>query len=113
MINNAKVKVKNEFVGKSIRVILKPTKNAVGSEETIAQEGTGFLDLLSPDASLVIHPPDGIDLKDCWIKVDAAVNLDINYSRSDSTWTFKIAPNELEPETPTTINISAGDIKPG
>jgi hypothetical protein len=114
MINNARVEVKNAFSdkSKSIRVVRKPTKKASDFDKTLAQNGNEVIDLLSPDVLLVIHAPKGVDLRKCWLKVDSAVDLDISYSRSKSTWTFKIAPNNLNPNTPTTVNISAGDIQP-
>lgn len=114
MINNARVNVKNVFSdkSKSIRLVRKPTKEASDFDKTLARNGNEFIDLLSPDVFLVIHAPGGMDLKECWLKVDAAVDLEIAYSRSNSTWTFKIAPNKLDPDTPTTVNISVGDIQP-
>ena len=113
MISNAKVLVKNVFTeDKSFRVVRKPTENTIDFDQMLAKGSDEFIDLLSPDVLLVIHAPEGMDLKKCEIKVDAGVDLDVDYSRSDSTWTFKIAPNNLDPETPTTVNISVGDIEP-
>lgn len=112
MINNAIVKVKNASKDKSIRVVRKPTANTTDYDKTLTAKSQENIDLLSTDVVLVIHSPGGMDLKECWLKVDAAVDLEIGYSRSNSAWTFKIAPNNLDPEVPTTVNISAGDIEP-
>lgn len=114
MINNARVSVKNAFLdkSKSIRVVRKPTKKTSDFDKTLAQNGNEVIDLLSPAVLLEIHAPAGMDLRECWLKVDSAVDLEIGYSRSNSTWAFKIAPNKQDPETPTTVNISVGDIQP-
>lgn len=112
MINNARVKVINAFPDKSIRVLRKPTKSTSDFKKSLKKNSFEIIDLQSLNVSLVIHAPDKMDIKKCQMQVDAAVDLEVHYSRSDSTWTFKIAPNDLEPEIPTTVNISVGDIQP-
>ena len=112
MINNARVKVESFFAGKSIRVVRKPTARTSDFEATLTGQNHKFIDLQSTAVALEIHAPGGVDLKKCWLKVDSAVDLEVVYSRSKSTWTFKITPNTLDPEVPTTVNISVGDIEP-
>ena len=112
MINNARVKVESFFAGKSIRLTRMPTEKTRDFDETLTGHGHKFVDLQSTAVSLVIQAPEGVDLKECWLKVKAAVDLEVVYSRSKSTWTFKIAPNTLDPEIPTTVNISVGNVEP-
>ncbi len=110
MANRAEVLVKNLFSGESVRVLRKPAPETVDFDEPVDGGGEQQVSLLSPDVSLVIEAPPGKDLKLCQFKVDAAVDLEVIKSRTDSLWSVKIVPNELDPETPTTVNISIGDI---
>jgi hypothetical protein len=113
MINNAIVTVQNQSKDKTLRVVRKPKANSDADlDKTLAVNGRESIDLLSTDVELVIHSPGGLDLKKCWIKVYTGVDLDLRHSRTDSAWIFKIIPNDLDPDVPTTVNISVGSIEP-
>jgi hypothetical protein len=111
MANTAEVLVKNVFTGDSIRVIRKPTPNDVDLDKTVAANDQQQVNLQSPDVLLVIEAPTGKDIKTCQLKVDAAVDLEVIASRTNSYWTVKIVPNEIPPDIPTTVNISLGDVE--
>jgi hypothetical protein len=61
------------------------------------------------ETSLVIKAPPGTDLKECWVKVRADVDLSIVLSRSNAYWAFKIIPGSSPPEAPTTVNVTIGE----
>ena len=114
MANYADVLVKNEIKNesKSINVTRKLQNGTVDFSTVISQGGQEQINLASPEVSMVIDVLEGLDLKEYWVSVKAAVDLETIYSRTNSNWTFKIIPNELEPDIPTTVNISLGDIEP-
>ncbi len=71
-----------------------------GEEEMVPVQGT--------DVSLVIEAPGGIDIKECFLRSRAEVDLGVLVSRTDSHWKINIVPNDLEPEAPTTVNVKIG-----
>jgi hypothetical protein len=71
-----------------------------GEEERVPVQGT--------DVSLVIEAPSGVDIKECFLRSRAEVDLAVLVSRTDSHWKINIAPNDLEPEAPTTVNVNIG-----
>ena len=71
-----------------------------GKEERVPIQGT--------DVSLVIEAPAGVDIKECFLKSKAEVDLALLYSMTDPHWKINIAPNDLEPEAPTTVNVNIG-----
>ena len=114
MANYADVLVKNRIKNevKSINVTRKLPDGTTGYHTVLSQGGQEEINLQSTDVSLVIDVIDGLDTKEYWVTVKAAVDLETVYSRTNKNWTFKIIPNELEPEIPTTVNITIGDIEP-
>jgi len=104
--------VKNEITGKSIDVTRKLQDGTPDYNTVLSAGAQEQINLASTDVSLVIDAPGETDAKLYWVKVDAAVDAETIYSRTKSNWTFRIIPNTLEPEIPTTFNISIGDIEP-
>ena len=72
-----------------------------GNTEKVPIQGT--------DVSLVIEAPGGIDIKECFLRSRAEVDLAVLFSRTDSHWKINIVPNDLEPEAPTTVNVNVGE----
>ena len=72
-----------------------------GKTERVPVQGT--------DVSLVIEAPAGIDIKECFLRSRAEVDLTVLFSRTDSHWEINIVPNDLEPEAPTTVNVNVGE----
>lgn len=113
MANEAEVNVKNVFTGsETINVKVKEQDDSISKDTDIAQNGEGSFQLLSTDVKLVITAPAGMDIRDCLLKVKTDVDLDVVHSRTDSNWTFKIIPNSLPPDQPTTVGVSVGQGEP-
>ena len=68
--------------------------------------------LAGTDVSLVIHAPEGVDIKDYPLGVRTGLDLAVSHSRTDSRWTIQIVPNDLPPEVPTTVNVNVGENPP-
>lgn len=112
MVNNAVVQLKNNFPGESIHVLRKPGEEVIDLDLMLTPQGTETIDLQSLDVLLEVHGPEGLDLKEYQFTIGSSVDLDISYSREHSRLTFKIAPNDVDPDIPTTVNISIGDARP-
>lgn len=108
MADQADVYVKNKLTN-DIHVARKLSNGSIDVEETISNGNTEQINLGSTDVSLLITPPGGTDIKDCYICVRPDVDLDVKCSRTDSKWTLKILPNSLPPEAPTTVNVTIGE----
>lgn len=63
---------------------------------------------LNPQESLIINLPSGKDTSEWPLGVRTSIT-DLTVSCSETSWTIKIVPNDLEGEVPTTVNINAGD----
>jgi hypothetical protein len=112
MANQADVNVKNVFSDKTINVKRKLQDGSIDLEVNIAQNSEEQVQLPSPDVSLIISAPDGMDLCDCLLKAKTDVDLETKHSRTDGNWTFNIIPNQLPPDTPTTMNVTVGHDEP-
>jgi len=114
MADRADVTVTNVFpeTGNSINVARK-VEETIDFETTIPVNGEEMINLPGPEASLIIHAPDGVDIKERKIHVHSDVDLAVTCSRTASTWTLAIIQNDLPPDVPTTINVSVGDLEPG
>jgi hypothetical protein len=107
MANQADVIIKNNFANVGGIKVLKLKETA-----TIADGSNERIPLPGPEVALVIQAPEGKDTKFCMLKVQSDVDLSVTASRTNSTWTLQIIPNELPPDVPTTVNVSVGDDEP-
>jgi len=111
MANKADVIVRNVFFDsvQVVRTVPDGTNDLDVSLDMGVQEK-----IILPDTetALSILAPDGLDVKEAPIKVKSDVDLNVSHSRTNSSWTFKIEPNDLPPDTPTSVNITLGDTEP-
>ncbi len=115
MANRADVYVKNKLTGSiqgNINVIRKLPDGSSDLDVTITYGNEEMVHLSTPDVSLLIYAPQGVDTRDCPVKVKSDVDLAVACSRTDSNWTMNIVPNELGPITPTTVNVDLGEDEP-
>jgi len=112
MAEQADVFVKNLFED-DINVIRKLPDGATDMNSTVSKGEEDRFYLAGTDVSLTIGVPKGVDLKGHPIMVRSDVDLAVLCSRTDSNWTIQIVPNDLSPDTPTTVNITAGGTEPG
>jgi hypothetical protein len=113
MANKADVTVKNTMKDQAeIKAFRKLQDGSSDLDTTIAYHKDHQIHLPTPDESLVISAPDGKETKDYFVIMKSDVDMEIVYSRSKANWTFKIIPNELPPDTPTTVNVEIGDKEP-
>ncbi len=113
MANKADVNVKNVF-NTNVMLHLKRQLQDGSSdlEINVAQGEVKMVQLPDPNVSMVIQAPEGMDLRDCLIKVKSDVDLDVQHSRTLSYWTLKIIPNDLPPDVPTSVNVVIGQDEP-
>ncbi len=111
MANRADVLVKNMFTG-GIQVIRKLVDGISDLEMTLEKGNQEKIYLPGPEVELVIKAPAALDIKESFTKVKSDVDLTISHSRTHSSWTFKIEPNDLPPDSPATVNITIGDDEP-
>ena len=108
MIEQADVFVNNLF-GNDVNVARKLPNGSTDYETTITAGANERIPVQGTEASLVISLPTQVqDLKTCPIKVKKDVDLAVSCSRTDRCWTLQILPNNLNPEVPTTVNVSVG-----
>jgi hypothetical protein len=113
MANNADVNVENVFSNAVTINVKRVLQNGASDrEDNIVQNEAKQVPLPSPDVKLVIQVPEGMDLRNCVLKVKADVDLETKHSRTDSNWTLKIIPNDLPPDVPTTVNVTVGQDEP-
>ena len=112
MADRADVFVKNVLAG-NINVIRKLPDGSSDLEVTIANGNEEQIHLASPEVSLLINAPKRVDTKDCPFNVKSDVDLAVSCSRTHSNWTVQIVPNDLPPDSPTTVNVTVGEIAPG
>ncbi len=111
MANQAYVYVRNTLEG-GITASRRLPDASEASITNVGKEVKEKLTLLGPDEWIVIRAPEGMDTRNCFLKVRADVDLETVHSRSDSMWTIKIVPNRLPPDAPTTVNVTAGNDEP-
>jgi hypothetical protein len=112
MAEKADFIVKNLLTG-DINVIRKLANGSSDLEVTITNGNEEQINLDGLDVSLLIEAPGGVDTKDCPFNVKSDVDLSVSCSRTDSNWAVQIAPNDLPPDVPTTVNVNIGEIQPG
>lgn len=113
MANNADVTIKNVFTSDvTVNVKRCLPGGTVDLEVNIAQNEAEQVQLPSPDVSLVITVPGGMDLRNCLLKVRTDTDVEAVHSRTNGNWTLKIIPNNIPPDAPTTMNVSVGQDEP-
>jgi hypothetical protein len=112
MANQAEVVVRNKFYVGGLQVQRMVKGSPVDYNTTIAIGQNEGIPLQSPDVQLVINTPQGKDGKECFLRLRSSVDMSVTFSRTQSTWTFQIIPNELPADIPTTTNISVGEDEP-
>lgn len=104
MADRADAYVKNGLTD-NINVIRKLPDGSNDFEVTVKSAAEEMVPLLSPEVSLVINAPTGIDIKGYPVKIKSDVDLAVTCSRTHSNWAIKIIPNDLPPDSPTTLNV--------
>ncbi|MCP5104346.1 MAG: hypothetical protein GY950_13240 [bacterium] len=112
MADRADVNVKN-VLADDINVIRKLPDGSSDINAVIANGNEEQIHLPGPEVSLQINAPVGMDTNTCPLKVISDVDLAVSHSRTSALWTMRIESNELPPETPTTVNVTVGEIGPG
>jgi hypothetical protein len=112
MAEQADVYISNTVKKKRIQVIRNVIEGREESAVAITDGDQEQFYLAGTDVSLTIRAPEGMDTKECVFSVQSDIDLSVLCSRSDSSWTIKMVPNELPPDTPTTVNVNVGEIEP-
>ena len=113
MINQADVNVKNAFTNDvtiNLKRLLKD--ETVDLQDTIPQGELKNVNLADTDVRLELTLPEEIDLRDCLLKIKTDVDINTICSRTNHSWTIRIIPNDLPPDTPTTVNVTVGQDEP-
>jgi hypothetical protein len=108
MANRADVVVKN-VSNKGVQVVRKLVEGVSDLEIALEKGTLERIHLPGPEVVLIIQAPSDIDTKDSLVKVRSDVDLTVAFSRTHSTWTFKIEPNDLPPDAPASVNVTIGD----
>ncbi len=109
MIEQADCYVRNNLVSGSIVASRKLPNCSTDYETTIAPGNEERIPLQSLEVYLAISAPADVqDLKTCPIKVKSEVDVSTLCSRTHRYWKLQIAPNNLSPTAPTTVNVSVG-----
>ena len=106
MAEQADVQVKNMIAGTITVTRMLPG----GPQNTTIENGSvESFPALNPEESLIVNVPAGGDTSEWPLGLKTSIT-DLTVSCSTDSWTIKIVPNDLEGETPTTVNITAGDV---
>ena len=108
MIEQADFYVNNSFQ-MAVQVSRKLPDGSTDLNVGVDPGNTRKVPIQGTDVSLVIEAPSGIDIKECFLRSRAEVDLAVLFSRTDSYWKINIVPNDLEPEAPTTVNVNVGE----
>ena len=108
MIEQADFYVNNSF-DTAVQVSRKLADGSTDLNVSVDAGNTEKVPLQGTDVSLVIGAPAGFDIKECFLRSRAEVDLAVLVSRTDSHWKINIVPNDLEPEAPTTVNVNVGE----
>jgi hypothetical protein len=109
VIEQADFLVKNSFKTAAVQVSRRPADGSTDFSVGIDPGNTERVPVQGTDVSLVIEAPVGFDIKDCFLRSRAEVDLAVLVSRTGSHWKINIVPNDLEPEAPTTVNVNVGE----
>jgi hypothetical protein len=113
MANNADVTVKNVFSDNvTVNVKRRLQNGTIDQEVDIAQDEAKQVHLPSTEVALVVTVPEGMNLRDCFLKVKTDVDVETIHSRTEGNWTLKIIPNDIPPDAPTTMNVTVGRDEP-
>jgi hypothetical protein len=105
MAVQADVHVKNMIPGQITVTRIRPG----GPEDTTIDNGSVEpFPALNPQESLIINVPEGKDMSEYPLGIRTSIT-DLKVSCSPNQWTVNIFANDLDPDVPTTVNITAGD----
>jgi hypothetical protein len=113
MANQADVNVKNVFndnVTINVKRVLQG--GTCDLEVNIAKGEAQEINLPSPEVKLEVTVPGEVEFRNCLLKIKTDVDLETIYSRTEGKWTTRIIPNDLPPDTPTTVNYTVGQDEP-
>jgi hypothetical protein len=109
VIEQADFYVNNTFETAAVQVSRKLADGSTDLNVGVDPGNTQKVPIQGTDVSLVIDAPAGVDIKDCFLRSRAEVDLAVLVSRTDSHWKINIVPNDLDPEAPTTVNVNVGE----
>lgn len=107
MANKADAYVRNVLTD-NINVLRKLPDGTIDLNVSVAPGIDEMINLPSPEVSLIVNAPIGMDIKYCRMNVISDVDLALACSRTDSNWAINIIPNDLPPDIPTTLNVEVG-----
>ncbi len=108
MADRADVFVRN-MIGEDKDVVVTHTDQGGPSDTTIEyRDEKGFQNVM-PEHSLTVKIPDGMDMSEHPLKVVTSIT-DMRISCSQNKWEINIFPNDLPPDVPTTVNITASGV---
>jgi hypothetical protein len=107
MVNEADVYVNNNLADtiSAARYCL-PGENK-DLEVSITSGNEEMIHLVRTETYLVIEPPSGVEPAECQFSVSNEELL--RWETNNDHWNVEIKPNNLPPDTPTTVNIDLGD----
>lgn len=113
MANKADVNVKNVFNDSvTVNVKCRLQDGTIDKDVDIVQNEAVTVHLPAPGVALLITLPGGMDLCDCFLKVETDVDVNAVHSRTEGNWALSIIPNDLPPDVPTTMNVTVGGTEP-
>ncbi len=108
MAERADVYVRNTLK-ENIKVQRSLSGGGRDSEQAVPGGKKGRIQLSNPEVGMMIETPGREETKNCFIKMRSDVDLDVSYSRTRSRWLFKISPNDLPPDAPTSVTVEVGE----
>lgn len=112
MPERADVYVKNALEKGDLKVSLKHGNGTPVHGNYIVKGNRERVYLGDAEVSMIIDLPGLPGTKEYLFKVLSGVDITMSFSRSKSRWTMKIDPNDLENETPTSVNVEVGEDEP-
>lgn len=108
MADQANFYVKNDFTGK-IDVYRELPGGSRDLEKTIDAGSTEMFPMQGMEVKLVVNTPGGKSTNGCYINVVPGNGLPVSCEQAVSGWELQIEPNNLPPDSPTTVNVDAGE----
>ena len=96
MIEQANFLVNNSFPTAVVQVSRRLADGSTDFSVGIDPGNTEMVPVQGTDVSLLIEAPGGVDIKDCFLRSRAEVDLAVLVSRTDSHWKINIVPNDLD-----------------
>jgi hypothetical protein len=105
MADTAEIYVTNGL-NETVTVITQFDNGSQNSNDSLANGQQKQVTLTGMDMFLLIHVPEPVDLNTCKLNVQSDIDLSVTHLRSSSNWMIRFVPNTLQPEVPTTVNVS-------